>query len=216
VSRAVDPDAIDAFLALQYVPGGTGLSAVEKLPPGHILVAEGSSVRVERYARLERLEPRSDEEWLSLVRERLTAAVERRLISDVPLGALLSGGLDSSVVVALMAQASNRPVKTFTVAFGDERYDERRYARSVAERYGTEHEELALDQDIAAALHRLAAAFDEPHGDDAALPLLLICEAARRHVTVALTGDGGDESFADCERYVAHELAGRLRGLAPG
>ena len=216
VSRSVEPDAIDAYLALQYVPGGTGLSSVEKLPPGHLLVAEGSSVRVERYARLERLGPLSDEEWLSLVRERVTAAVERRLVSDVPLGALLSGGLDSSVVVALMAQASGRPVRTFTVSFGDERYDERAYAREVARRYATEHEELSLYEDVAAAIPRLAAAFDEPHGDDAALPLLLICEAARRHVTVALTGDGGDESFAGYERYAAHEMAGRLPGLGAG
>ena len=213
VSRRVDPDEIDAYLALQYVPGGTGLAAVEKLPPGHLLVAEGTSIRVDRYSRLERVEARSEEEWLTLVRDGVSAAVRRRLVSDVPLGALLSGGLDSSIVVASMAQASDRPVKTFTVSFGDERYDERRYAAAVAERYGTQHEELELDRDVAAALPRLAAAFDEPHGDDAALPLLLICEAARRHVTVALTGDGGDESFAGYERYVAHLLAGRLPGL---
>jgi asparagine synthase (glutamine-hydrolysing) len=133
------------------------------------------------------------------------------MVADVPLGALLSGGIDSSIVVSLMAQASTHPVRTFTIAFGDERYDERRYARAVAERYATEHEEIELEGDMADALPRLAEAFDEPLGDDAALPLFLVCEAARRHVTVALTGDGGDESFAGYERYVAHELAGRLR-----
>ncbi len=206
----IDPDAIDAYLSLQYIPGGTGLLGIEKLPPGHVLVAEGEGVRVERYARLEQLEARSEADWLALVRKRVEAAVRKRLISDVPLGALLSGGIDSSIVVSLMAQASDRPVRTFTVCFGDERYDERRYARAVAERYGTEHEEIVLEEDVAATLPRLAEAFDEPLGDDAALPLYLVCEAARRHVTVALTGDGGDESFAGYERYVAHELAGRL------
>jgi len=206
----IDPDAIDAYLSLQYVPGGTGLLGIEKLPPGHVLVAEGERVRVERYAQLEPLEERSEDGWLALVHERVTAAVRRRLISDVPLGALLSGGIDSSIVVSVMAQASDRPVRTFTVCFGDERYDERRYAESVAERYATEHEEIVLEEDVAATLPRLAEVFDEPLGDDAALPLYLVSEAARRHVTVALTGDGGDESFAGYERYVAHELAGRL------
>ena len=206
----IDPDAIDAYLSLQYVPGGTGLLGIEKLPPGHVLVAEGERVRVERYAQLEPLEERSEDGWLALVHERVTAAVRRRLISDVPLGALLSGGIDSSIVVSVMAQASDRPVRTFTVCFGDERYNERRYAQAVAERYATEHEEIVLEEDVAATLPRLAEAFDEPLGDDAALPLYLVSEAARRHVTVALTGDGGDESFAGYERYVAHELAGRL------
>src|SRR5262249_44153114 len=112
--RELDPAALDAFLALQYVPGtGTGLLGVEKLAPGHVLVAENRVVRVERYAELRRLEPRSDAEWLELVRETVGAAVRRRLVADVPLGALLSGGIDSSVVVALMAQASTEPVRTF-------------------------------------------------------------------------------------------------------
>ena len=149
VSREVDPSAIDAYLALQYVPGGTGLQSVEKLPPGHVLVAESGSVRVERYAQLDQLGPESEGDWLALVRERVEEAVRRRLIADVPLGALLSGGIDSSIVVALMAQASTQPVRTFTVGFGDERYDERRYARVVAERYATEHEEIVLEEDVA-------------------------------------------------------------------
>src|SRR5436190_4685053 len=129
--REVDPAQLDAYLALQYVPGGTGLRGVEKLPPGHVLVSESGSVRVEPYAELRTLEPRSDEEWLELVRSEVAASVDRRLVADVPLGALLSGGIDSSIVVALMAQASGRPVRTFTVGFGEPRYDERRYARSV-------------------------------------------------------------------------------------
>src|SRR5207253_6260783 len=156
------------------------IRGVNKLPPGHVLVAEGDSERLERYWSPEPAEPSDDEEeWLERVRETVTAAVRRRLIADVPLGALLSGGIDSAVVVALMAQASSEPVRTFTVGFADERYDERRYARAVAERYATRHEEVVLEPDAAATLPRLAAAFDEPLGDEAALPLYLICEAAR-------------------------------------
>lgn len=213
VRREVDPEQLDAYLALQYVPGGTGLAGIEKLPPGHLLVSESGSVRVEPYAELRTLEPRSDEEWLELVRSEVAASVDRRLVADVPLGALLSGGIDSSIVVALMAQASGRPVRTFTVGFGEPRYDERRYARSVADRFATEHTEVVLEPEAEAAVPRLAQSYDEPHGDEAALPLYLICEAARREVTVALTGDGGDESFAGYERYLAHRLAARLPGV---
>ena len=210
IRRKVDPAQLDAYLALQYVPGGTGLAGIEKLPPGQVLVAEGGGVRIEPYAELRVLAPRPDEEWLELVRAQVAAAVERRLVADVPLGALLSGGIDSSVVVALMAKTASRPVRTFTVGFGEPRYDERAYARAVAARFATEHEEIVLEPDVAGTLPRLAEAYDEPHGDEAALPLFLICEAARRQVTVALTGDGGDESFAGYERYLAHVLAGRV------
>jgi asparagine synthase (glutamine-hydrolysing) len=216
VRREVDPEQLDAYLALQYVPGGTGFAGIEKLPPGHLLVAENGFVRVEQYAELRSLEPRSDDEWLELVRSEVAAAVERRLVADVPLGALLSGGIDSSIVVALMAQASARPVRTFTVGFGEPRYDERRYAQAVADRFATEHTEVVLEPDVEATLPRLAGAYDEPHGDDAALPLYLICEAARREVTVALTGDGGDESFGGYERYLAHRLAARLPRAGAG
>ncbi len=136
---------------------------------------------VERYWRLEPGQAeRTDEEWLELVRETVGAAVRRRLVADVPLGALLSGGIDSSIVVALMAQASGEPVRTFTVGFADARYDEREYARAVAERYGTRHEELEVEPDAAALLPRVAWAFDEPFGDEAALPSLLVSELARR------------------------------------
>ena len=140
-------------------------------------------------------------------------------IADVPLGALLSGGIDSSVVVGADGPGVDAsPVRTFTVGFADERYDERPYARAVAQRYGTRHEEVVLEPDVAETLPRLAEAFDEPLGDEAALPQFLVCEAARRHVTVALTGDGGDESFAGYERYAAVGIAGRaahVPGAAP-
>ncbi len=210
ISREVDPAALDAYLALQYVPGGTALRGVEKLPPGHVLVAEGGSVLVEPYWQLEpRPEEHSDEEWLELVREAVGAAVRRRLVADVPLGALLSGGIDSSILVAEMAKAPGT-VRTFTVGFGHDRYDERAYARAVAERYATEHEEIVVEPDLDELLPRLAQAYDEPLGDEAALPQFVVSELARRHVTVALAGDGGDEAFAGYERYIAHGLARRL------
>jgi asparagine synthase (glutamine-hydrolysing) len=214
VSREVDFEAIDEYLALQYVPDErTGLRGIHKLRPGHILVAEDGGVQVERYWRPEPAEPSADEEeWLERVRSTVAGAVRKRLVADVPLGALLSGGIDSSIVVALMAQAAPQPVRTFTVGFSDERYDERSYARAVAQRYGTVHEELELEEDIAATLPRLAAAYDEPLGDEAAFPTFLVAEQARRHVTVALGGDGGDEAFAGYERYIAYGLAGRVPG----
>ena len=209
-----EPDlaALDAYLALQYVPGTrTGVRGVRRLEPGSILVIEDGQERSERYwePQLEQ-EDRSEDEWLERVRAEVTAAVRKRLASDVPLGALLSGGIDSAVVVALMAQASTEPVRTFTVGFSEERYDERAFARAVVDRYATRHEEVVLEPEAAANLPRLAAAFDEPLGDEAALPLFLICEAARREVTVALVGDGGDESFAGYERYAAMGLADRV------
>jgi len=212
LSREIDLDAVDAYLALQYVPGDrTALRGIHKLAPGHVLVAEGGTERIERYWTPEPAAPSAHEdEWLERVRAGVGEAVRKRLVADVPLGALLSGGIDSSIVVALMAQASSQPVRTFTVGFPDARYDERAYARAIASRYGTVHEEVEIEQDIASILPRLAATFDEPFGDEAAFPTFLIAEQARRHVTVALAGDGGDESFAGYERYIAHRLAGRV------
>jgi asparagine synthase (glutamine-hydrolysing) len=215
--REPDLAALDAFLALQYVPGTrTGLLGVHRLEPGALLVLEGGGApAIERYWEPEAVsETASDDEWLERVRDEVTAAVRRRLVADVPLGALLSGGIDSAVIVALMAQASSEPVRTFTVGFGDERYDERQFARAVSQRWATRHEEIVLEPDAAATLPRLAATFDEPLGDEAALPLFLICEAARHEVTVALVGDGGDESFAGYERYVAMGMADRVPAVA--
>ena len=212
VSREVDLAAVDAYLALQY---GTPLAGIEKVPPGHVLVVQRGGQSLLPYWRPQPAEPStSDDEWLERVRDTVAAAVRKRLVADVPLGALLSGGIDSSIVVALMAQASGEPVRTFTVGFADERYDERTDAREVATRYGTVHEELELVEDVADTLPRLVAAYDEPLGDEAALPTFLIAEQARRHVTVALAGDGGDEAFAGYERYIAHGLADRVPSVA--
>jgi len=186
--RQLDLEQLDAYLALQYVPR-SGLRAVQKVPPGSYAVAENGRIRVERYWSPN---PASNTvllgDWVERVREEVTAAVRRRLVADVPLGALLSGGIDSSIVVAAMAQASSEPVRTFTIGFPDAQYDERPYARAVAQRYGTEHEELEVEPGPE-LVDRIAHAFDEPFGDEAALPQLLVCEATRRHVKVALAAE---------------------------
>jgi len=207
--RRLDLVQLDAYLALQYVPR-SGFRDVEKVPPGSYVVVEGGGVHTERYWSPRPADERLDSpaEAVARVREEVTAAVRRRLVADVPLGALLSGGLDSSIVVAAMAKAQSGAVRTFTVGFPDAAYDEREYARAVAERFGTDHEELEID--AAPELDRLAHVFDEPFGDEAALPLLHVCEATRAHVKVALVGDGGDEVFGGYERYRAHALAGRV------
>ena len=149
VTRELDPAALDAYLALQYVPGPeTGVGGIRRLEPGHVLVWEGGRTETRPYWTLEP-DTRSfaDEDWLDAVRVRVTAAVRRRLVSDVPLGALLSGGIDSTIVVGLMAQASSDPVRTFTVGVDDPRYDEREPARIAARAFGTRHEELVVEPD---------------------------------------------------------------------
>ncbi|MBA2425219.1 MAG: asparagine synthase (glutamine-hydrolyzing) [Actinobacteria bacterium] len=218
--RELSPQALDAYLALQYVPGlGTGVAGIRRLAPGHVLVWENGEIRTQRYWELER-EPRelADDEWLELVRTTVTGAVRRRLVSDVPLGALLSGGIDSTIVVGLMAQESSQPVRTFTVGVRDPSYDEREAARIAASAFGTVHEELLVEPDPVELVSRLTSFLDEPLGDEAILPTFLISEVARKHVTVALTGDGGDESFAGYERYAAMQIARRIGAipLLPG
>lgn len=213
--RQLDPVALDAYLALQYVPGSElGVGGIRRLLPGHVLVWEDGRIRTSAFWRLEPT-PRNlaDEDWLELVRTTVTSAVRRRLVSDVPLGALLSGGIDSTIVVGLMAQESTEPVRSFTVGVRDARYDERGAARVAARAFGTIHEELVVEPDPVALVSRLTTFLDEPLGDEAILPTFLISEVARRHVTVALTGDGGDESFAGYERYAAMQLARKIGAI---
>ena len=218
VRREIDLERLDAYLALGYVPGDrTALDGINRLPPGCTLGVENGRVTMSRYWRLEAQSRQlRDEVWIEAVREGVFSAVRKRLVADVPLGVLLSGGIDSSVVVAAMAQQTSEPVRTFSVGFPEPRYDERVHARAVAERYGTIHEELLVEPDAAALLPRLADAYDEPFGDSSALPTFLVCEHARQFVTVALVGDGGDEVFGGYERYRAHARAERLDRLPAG
>jgi asparagine synthase (glutamine-hydrolysing) len=205
VPRDVDPRAIDAFLVNQYVPHHLcAFRALSKLPPAsRLLWRPGDRPSVERYWSLD-YEPKdrmTAEQARERVRESILEATRLRLMSDVPLGAFLSGGIDSSVVVAAMAMTSAETVRTFSVSFPGTEVDESPHARAVAERYGTRHEELAVGPVDAALLPRIAWHFGEPFADPAALPTFQLAELTRRQVTVALNGDGGDESFAGYRRY---------------
>jgi asparagine synthase (glutamine-hydrolysing) len=205
VPRDVDRRALDAFLVNQYVPHDLcAFQALSKLAPATTLLwRPGEEPRLSRYWSLE-YEPKDEmpvAEAEERLREAILEATRARLMSDVPLGAFLSGGVDSSVVVAAMAMTSADPVRTFSVAFPGTEVDESPHARAVAERYGTDHTELAVGPPEASLLPRIAWHFGEPFADPAALPTFQLAELTRRHVTVALNGDGGDESFAGYRRY---------------
>jgi asparagine synthase (glutamine-hydrolysing) len=220
IPRDVDPEAIDAYLALGYVPAPlSAFRAVRKLPPAHRLLFEDGNLEVERYWRLDYgLKRRfaGEEEMHEAIREELRAAVRRRLVADVPVGAFLSGGIDSSAVVAAMAEQSPTPVKTFSIGFRDERFDELPRARLVAERFSTDHHELVVEPDAVELLPKMVRHYGEPFGDHSALPCFYLAEMAREHVTVALNGDGGDECFAGYQRYSSNLLAARLERLPAG
>lgn len=201
----IDMQAIDDYLSLQYIPEPhTAFLGVYKLPAAHRLIWERGALKVERYWDFS-YEPKhrqSEGELIEELRSIASDAVRMRLISEVPLGAHLSGGIDSSIIVALMSQASTGPVKTFSVGFEETNFTELPYARTVAERYATEHHEFTLTfGDIPATLETLLHYFGEPFADPSALPLYHLSKLTRQHVTVALNGDGGDESFAGYQRY---------------
>ncbi|MCE9613656.1 MAG: asparagine synthase (glutamine-hydrolyzing) [Lentisphaerae bacterium] len=203
--RDIDLEAINHYLTLQYVPDPlTGFQHIRKLPPAHRLIWERGALRVERYWDLP-YGPKwtaPDAELAEDLRTRLREAVRLRLLSDVPLGAHLSGGLDSSLIVALMSEAASGPVKTFSIGFEEAGFSELPYARAVAQRYGTEHHEFVVSYgDVPDMMQRLARQFDEPFADSSALPLHHLSRLTRQHVTVALNGDGGDEIFAGYQRY---------------
>ena len=222
VSRTLDVAALDDYLALGYVPAPRSIFAgIHKLPPASVLQMSGRDTTVQRYWRLDWTPngPRDERTAIDGLRERLDDAVRDRLIADVPLGAFLSGGVDSTAVVWLMRQARAEPPKTFSIGFDDPRYDELPYAREVARALGTEHYEQVVKPDAFALLPDLVEHFDEPFADASALPTFLVSRLARQHVTVALSGDGGDEAFAGYERYRKMYLLGRIRALllgAPG
>jgi asparagine synthase (glutamine-hydrolysing) len=210
VPRRLNPQAVDDFLTYLYVPAPqTIFSGLFELPPAHWLRWEAGRVEVHRYwdalpAPVAQPLPHLLEELIACLRE----AVELRLVSDVPLGAFLSGGLDSSTIVALMARASAQPVRTFSLGFGagEEHYTELEHARAVSAHCGTQHRELEIRPDSAALLPRMVAHFDEPFGNPTALLVYQLSELTRRHVTVALAGDAGDEVFLGYPRYAGVRL----------
>ncbi|HEX6511473.1 MAG TPA: asparagine synthase (glutamine-hydrolyzing) [Chloroflexota bacterium] len=215
IPREVDLGALGDYLAYGYVPApATILEGVYKLPPGSILTWQQGALRIERYWQpqyLPKLRLDAAEAEAELERQ-LTEAVRLRLVSDVPLGALLSGGVDSSLIVALMARLSSGKVKTFSIGFEDAGFDELEHARRVAQMYDTEHHELVVRADAAAVLPKLVRHYGEPYADSSAVPSYYVCQMARQHVTVALNGDGGDELCAGYDRYRAMWLAEALRG----
>jgi asparagine synthase (glutamine-hydrolysing) len=205
--RDLDVDAIDHYLSFLYTPrDGSIFAHVKKLPPGHLLTWHDGRVGIERYWQLpvEETFAGPEQEAVPALRAVLVDAVRSHLVSDVPLGAFLSGGVDSSLVVGLMAEASGSRVKTFSIGFDDPAFDELEHARRVAQHFGTDHHELIVKPDGVAILDRLIAHFDEPFADSSAIPTWYVSEMARRHVTVVLSGDGGDELFGGYDRYVPH------------
>ena len=216
----IDLEALEAFLAFNSIPAPlTIFREARKLPAGHVLVWEGGALRIERFARpapVDARELRTDEEaeLLEELRARLRDSVRAHLVSDVPVGVLLSGGIDSSALAALAAEESSERLRTFSIGFEERSFDELADARVVAERYGTEHRELVLRPDAALLLAALAEAFDEPFADSSALPTYLVSQLAAQDVKVALSGEGGDELFGGYYTYVADLLALRAGGLA--
>jgi len=204
VKREVDPDALNEYLTWNYVPEPISIyKGIAKVPPGHYLVLENGRIRIERYWDIQyKIDTTSSVEELS---ERLLAelseAVRIRLVGDTPIGAFLSGGIDSSAVVALMARHAGR-VKTFSIDFEEAEYSETEYARLVAQKYDTDHEEFTVRADASAIIDDVLSYFDEPFGDSSALPTFVVSKMARSRVKVVLSGDGGDETFAGYERYL--------------
>jgi asparagine synthase (glutamine-hydrolysing) len=220
VSRGVDPVALDRFFTYTYVPSPySAFRAVRKLPPGSLLRWRAGATRVERYwkpAFGPKLEIGSEAEAGEIVRDAVREAVRRRLVADVPLGAFLSGGIDSTAVLAAMAELSSEPVKTFSIGFEASGFDELPYAREIAERFGADHHELVVRPDAVELLPKLTRHYGEPFADHSAIPSFYLAEMTRRHVTVALTGDGGDEVFGGYGRYAHGATMERLDVVPAG
>jgi asparagine synthase (glutamine-hydrolysing) len=222
LSREIDPLALECFLAFSFVPAPLSIfREVRKLEPGSTLcwdIDGGAEPRIERYARPRpapagELRRESEEQLAEELLERLRDSVRAHMIADVPVGVLLSGGIDSCTLAALASEVGGR-VNTFTIGYDEPGFDERRLARLVSDRYGTDHHELVLRPDAVELLPAVSAAFDEPFADSSAIPTFLVSSLARRHVKVALSGEGGDELFGGYNYYAGHALARRLAPLA--
>jgi asparagine synthase (glutamine-hydrolysing) len=214
----IDLEALEAFLAFNSIPAPlTIFREVRKLPPGYLLIWDDGRVELRRFARpapLEELREDEEAELVEELRSRLRDSVRAHLVSDVPVGVLLSGGVDSAFLAALAAEESSEALRTFSIGFEERSFDELAAARLVAERYGTQHRELVLRPDAALLLPALADAFDEPFADSSALPTYLVSHLAASDVKVALSGEGGDELFGGYYTYAADLLAERVGGVA--
>ncbi len=211
--RAIDEEALSSYFTFSYIPAPlTIYKNIKRLSPGHVLVYAQGRVRIQQYWDLS-FEPnrhKSEDDFIHECMELLDESVKMQLMSDVPLGAFLSGGIDSSAVVALMSRANNGPVNTFTIGFGGNIGgfdDERKYARLVAERYNTRHREHEVQPEVEGLLERIVRSFDEPFADDSVIPSYFVSQMARKNVTVALSGLGGDEMFCGYERYLGFQMS---------
>lgn len=217
VERKLNWKAVNHLFTFLCTPRSESIiEGVQKLEPGHIAVASPDrGLRIERYWDVEFAPDygRTEEEFVEGLREVLAESVGLHLVSDVPLGAFLSGGMDSSAVVAMMARQTSRPVRTFSIGFTEGDYNELEYARLVSKRFGTEHRELILEPDILEHVEDLAWDLDEPFGDSSAIPTYMVSKLASEHVTVVLSGDGGDELFAGYDKYVVEEKERRYQFL---
>lgn len=202
---ALDEIAIDNFLTLQYVPSpATGFKKIYKLPPAHYFIFKDNKLSIKRYWSLEfnKKLNLSMDDWKALIFEEIKKAVKSHLVSDVPVGALLSGGLDSSIIVALMSFNSNKRINTFSIGFDDQRFDETKYAKIVSQMYNTNHTELIVTaKQLIENINSVVDIYDEPIADNSILPTMLVAKLTSTKVKVALTGDGGDENFAGYDRY---------------
>ncbi len=214
ISKEIDFPALDAYLTFSYVPEEFCIfKNVQKLPPGSFLIYKNEKVKVEKYWDFEYkeiTEIKSENEYIAELRDLLNESVKIRMISEVPLGAFLSGGVDSSAIVGLMTQHSEKPVKTFSIGFNEDSFDELKYARIAAKHFKTDHHEFVVTSDLIDVVDDLVWHFDEPFADNSALPTFMVSKMARDFVTVVLSGDGGDELFAGYTRYLVDE---KRRGL---
>lgn len=215
IERRANPEAISDYLSFGYVPDpATAFLGIHKLPAGHTLTFQDGRVTTRpywdfNYAGNDHSPEQPESFYVERLRELIEDAVRVRLISEVPLGAFLSGGVDSSTVVAMMARASDQPVKTFSIGFSEASHDELKYARLTAERYKTDHHEFIVTPDVCRLVEEIVWHHDEPFADASSVPTYVVSKLAREHVTVVLSGDGGDELFAGYERYLVHQ--GRQR-----
>jgi asparagine synthase (glutamine-hydrolysing) len=214
LSRKVDYQALDHYFTFQYIPAPmSGFASVRKLPPAHaMIVKSGKIAKIWRYWQID---PQNKstllfDEACEALRAEFIEATRLRLVSDVPLGAFLSGGIDSSITVAAMAQLNNKPVKTFAIGFSEERFNELPYAKQIAEHLHTDHHEMIVKADAISVLPQLVQHCGEPLADNSTVPTYFVSQMARKHVTVALTGDGGDEVFAGYKRFYQIDLINTL------
>jgi len=215
IPRNIDLRALDHYLTFEYTPSPlTIFEKIKKLPPGHYLTLRQGQLHVNKYWAIENSPSQlGPADLMDQIRTLLGDSVKRQLMSDVPLGAFLSGGIDSSILVALMAREMDQPVKTFSIGFKESTYNELAYSRAVAKKYGTDHHEFIIEPDAVNLTEELLGYLDEPLGDFSIFPTYLVSKMARQHFTVALSGDGGDELFGGYDTYIADKAARYCRFL---